>query len=61
MKTTAVLFIALAIVAAIMGLWVLVGVAAWVVRVLALIFLVMAVLSARRRLTEGPSDRALHH
>jgi hypothetical protein len=43
-----------------MGLWVLVGVAAWVVRVLAFIFLVIAVLSARRRLTEGPSDRALH-
>lgn len=60
MKTTAFLFIALAIVAAIMGLWVLVGVAAWVVRVLAFIFLVIAVLSARRRLTEGHSDRALH-
>lgn len=60
MKTVSVVFIALAIVAAIMGLWVLVGVVAWVVRVLALVFLVMAVLSARRRLTEGSSDRALH-
>ena len=60
MRTSAVIFTTLAIVAAIMGLWVLVGVAAWVIRVVAFIFLVMAVLSARRKLTEpDPSDRRL--
>jgi uncharacterized membrane protein YtjA (UPF0391 family) len=39
----------LALVAAAFGFWVLAGVAAWVIRVLALIFLVMAVLSLRKR------------
>lgn len=58
MKLPAVIFTTLAIVAAIMGIWVLVGVAAWVIRVLAFVFLVMAVLSARRKLTE-PSGRSL--
>lgn len=51
MKITAVIFVALAIVASILGVWVLVGVAAWVIRVLAFLFLVGAVLSARSKLT----------
>jgi uncharacterized membrane protein YtjA (UPF0391 family) len=49
MKTSAVIFVVLALVAAAFGFWVLAGVAAWVIRVLALIFLVMAVLSWRKR------------
>jgi uncharacterized membrane protein YtjA (UPF0391 family) len=49
MKTSAVILVLLALVAAAFGFWVLVGVAAWVIRVLALIFLVMAVLSLRKR------------
>ena len=58
MRTSVLIFAGLAVVAAIMGIWVLVGVAAWVIRVIALILLVMAVLSARKKLTE-PSDRRL--
>ncbi|MES2705922.1 MAG: DUF1328 domain-containing protein [Verrucomicrobiota bacterium] len=58
MRVSSLIFAALAIVAAIMGLWVLVGVVAWVIRVVALILLIMAVLSARRKLTE-PSTRRL--
>ncbi len=49
MKTSSVILIALALVAAAFGFWVLAGVAAWVIRVLALIFLVMAALSLRKR------------
>jgi uncharacterized membrane protein YtjA (UPF0391 family) len=49
MKTSAVILVLLALVAAAFGFWVLAGVAAWVIRVLALIFLVMAVLSLRKR------------
>jgi uncharacterized membrane protein YtjA (UPF0391 family) len=49
MKTSAVILVVLALVAAAFGFWVLAGVAAWVIRVLALIFLVMAVLSWRKR------------
>jgi uncharacterized membrane protein YtjA (UPF0391 family) len=49
MKTSAVILVVLALVAAAFGFWVLAGVAAWVIRVLALIFLVMAVLSLRKR------------
>lgn len=59
MRTSAVIFTTLAIVAAVMGLWVLVGVAAWVIRVLALIFLTMAVFSFRRRLTEPSASHRL--
>ena len=49
MKTSAIILVVLALVAAAFGFWVLAGVAAWVIRVLALIFLVMAVLSLRKR------------
>ena len=49
MKTSAVILVVLALVAATFGFWVLAGAAAWVIRVLALIFLVMAVLSLRKR------------
>lgn len=49
MKTSAVILVLLALVAAAFGFWVPAGVAAWVIRVLALIFLVMAVLSLRKR------------
>jgi len=49
MKITSVVFIALALVAAALGFWVLVGVAAFVIRVLALVFLVMAVLALRKK------------
>lgn len=49
MKTSAIILVVLALVAAALGFWVLAGVAAWVIRVLALIFLVMAVLSLRKR------------
>ncbi|RYD35442.1 MAG: DUF1328 domain-containing protein [Verrucomicrobiaceae bacterium] len=59
MRTSTVIFTILAIVAAIMGLWVLVGVVAWVIRVLALIFLTMAVFSFRRRLTESSASHRL--
>ena len=49
MKTSAIILVVLALVAAAFGFWILAGVAAWVIRVLALIFLVMAVLSLRKR------------
>lgn len=49
MKTTSVLFMVLALVAAAFGFWVLAGLAAWIIRALALIFLVMAVLALRRK------------
>ena len=49
MKTSAIILVVLALVAAALGFWVLAGVAAWVIRVLALIFLVMAVLSLMKR------------
>lgn len=49
MKTTSVVFIVLALVAAAFGFWVLAGVAAFVIRVLALVFLVMAVLALRKK------------
>jgi uncharacterized membrane protein YtjA (UPF0391 family) len=51
MKTTSILFTVLALIAAALGIWVLAGVAAWVIRVAALIFLVMAVLSLRKKVT----------
>lgn len=49
MKITSVVFILLALVAAALGFWVLAGVAAFVIRVLALIFLVMGVLALRKK------------
>lgn len=49
MKTSSIVFILLAIVAAAFGFWVLAGVVAIVIRVLALIFLVMAVLALRKK------------
>lgn len=49
MKTSFLVFMVLALVAAAFGFWVLAGVAAWVIRVLALVFLVMAALALRRK------------
>jgi uncharacterized membrane protein YtjA (UPF0391 family) len=49
MKGTSLILLVLALVAAAFGFWVLAGLAAWVIRVLALIFLVMAVLALRRK------------
>ena len=49
MKTTSMVFVVLALIAAAFGFWVLAGVAAFVIRVLALIFLVLAVLALRRK------------
>lgn len=49
MKITSAVFIVLALVAAALGFWVLAGVAAFVIRVLALIFLVMAMLALRKK------------
>lgn len=49
MKKTSILFVVLAIVAAAFGFWVLAGLAAWIIRVLALVFLVLAVLALRRK------------
>ena len=49
MKITSAVFIVLALAAAALGFWVLAGVAAFVIRVLALIFLVMAVLALRKK------------
>lgn len=49
MKITSVIFIVLALVAAALGFWVLAGVAAFVIRAIALIFLVMAVLALRKK------------
>ncbi|MDB6070187.1 MAG: hypothetical protein JWL81_1358 [Verrucomicrobiales bacterium] len=48
-KPASIAFMALALVAAALGIWVLVGVMAFIVRVAALIFLVMAVLALRRK------------
>ena len=50
MKATSAIFIALALVAAALGFWVLAGVAAFVIRVIALVFLVLAVLAFRKKL-----------
>ena len=49
MKFTSVVFIALALVAAALGFWVLAGVAAFVIGILALVFLVMGVLALRKK------------
>lgn len=49
MKITSAVFVALALVAAALGFWVLVGVAAFVIRGLALVFLVMALLAVRKK------------
>lgn len=48
-KFASIAFMALALVAAAFGIWVLVGVAAIVIRIAALIFLVMAALALRRK------------
>lgn len=48
-KPASIAFMALALVAAALGIWVLVGVVAFIVRVAALIFLVMAVFALRRK------------
>jgi len=52
MKAGSFILTGLALVAAACGIWLLVGVVAWVVRVLALVFLVMAVLSIRKKAVE---------
>lgn len=49
MKTTALFFTVLALVAAAFGFWALAGLAAWLIRILALIFLIFAVLALRRK------------
>lgn len=53
MKYSSIIFIVLALVAAAFGFWVLAGIAAFVIRVLALIFLVMAVLALRKKVVAG--------
>jgi uncharacterized membrane protein YtjA (UPF0391 family) len=49
MKTTSAVLVGLALVAAALGFWVLAGVAAFIIRLLALIFLVVAVLGLREQ------------
>ena len=49
MKATSILFVVLALVAAALGFWVLAGIAALVIRVLALVFLIIAVLALRKK------------
>ena len=49
MKATSVIYIALALVAAALGFWVLAGVAAFLIRVIALVFLVLALLAFRKK------------
>ncbi len=49
MKTSSIVFLGLAIVAAAFGFWVLAGVAAFVIRVFAFVFLVMALLALRKK------------
>lgn len=53
MRATSIFFMVLALVAAAFGIWVLVGVAAFVVRVLALVFLTIAVLNLRKKVVSG--------
>ena len=50
MKTTGIIFLMLAILAAVLGLWILVGVAAFIARVCIFLFLTAAVLSYRKKL-----------
>jgi hypothetical protein len=49
MKASSFILTGLALVAAACGIWLLVGVLAWAVRVLALVFLVLAVLSLQKK------------
>lgn len=53
MKIPALIFLTLAVVAAAFGFWLLAGILAWVIRAAALVFLVLAVLSFRKKAVSG--------